>query len=80
MQGEDEDPQCEFEKKERKGALDHAMGLLKPKYRDIIDFDIYFNLTDQQIADKLGIPIDTVLTQKKRAKKKLETLLRPLEQ
>lgn len=53
-----------------------AVSRLDAKYREVIELYHYENLTYEQIAGTLGIPIGTVMTRLFRARGKLAELLR----
>jgi RNA polymerase sigma-70 factor (ECF subfamily) len=55
------------------------MGKLTPKYRLMLEMRYFEELSYQEIADQLGIPIGTVKAQLFRAKELLNDLLRSSE-
>ena len=52
-----------------------ALGQLDGKYREVIELYHYENLTYDEIAGTLGVPIGTVMTRIHRARKKLAEIL-----
>jgi RNA polymerase sigma-70 factor (ECF subfamily) len=52
-----------------------ALSRLDPKYREVIELYHYENLTYDEIAGTLGVPIGTVMTRIHRARQKLAVLL-----
>lgn len=73
-----EDPPRDCEKKEANEIVARALDQLDPKDRELIHLKYRECLTDQQIADRLSIPIGTARTREKRVRKKLKPLLRRL--
>lgn len=77
MQGSDElmqipsglNPEQSFISKEDNRRLDEALANLTPAYRQIIELRFWQDLTYEQIAEKLKLPIGTVKTQIYRARK-----------
>ena len=53
-----------------------ALARLDPKYREVIELYHYENLTYDEIAGTLGVPIGTVMTRIFRARGKLAELLK----
>jgi RNA polymerase sigma-70 factor (ECF subfamily) len=65
---------------EKKGEMiDKSLDLLEPKYREPIILYYFENLTYQEIADILKIPISTVGVRIKRAKEKIKNLIKMYE-
>lgn len=77
MQGSDElmqipsglNPEQSFISKEDNRRLNQALESLSPAYRQIIELRFWQDLTYEQIAAKLNLPIGTVKTQIFRARK-----------
>lgn len=61
--------------KENNTALEHAISQLKEDYRVIIRLRYYFELSYEEIAKKLHIPIGTVKANLHRAKKMLSKIV-----
>jgi RNA polymerase sigma-70 factor (ECF subfamily) len=61
---------------ERRGAVRGAIDSLPPDYRDVIVLRFMEELTYDEIARHLGVPVSTVETRLHRAKKQLRQLLR----
>jgi RNA polymerase sigma-70 factor (ECF subfamily) len=60
-------PDALFEQAHLKGMLQSAIEKLPAHYRDVLFPRYYDDLTFQQIADRLGKPLDTVKSQHRRA-------------
>ena len=63
---------------ERRGAVQRAIDSLPEDYRDVIVLRFMEDLTYDEIARHLGVPVSTVETRLHRAKKQLRELLREL--
>jgi RNA polymerase sigma-70 factor (ECF subfamily) len=61
---------------ERRGAVRRAIELLPSPYRDVIVLRYMEELSYDEIARHLGVPVSTVETRLHRAKKQLRSLLR----
>ncbi len=73
------DPEERFIQHQRVVHLHALMGKLTPKYRLMLEMRYFEELSYQEIADQLGIPIGTVKAQLFRAKELLNDLLRSSE-
>ncbi|QDT02463.1 ECF RNA polymerase sigma factor SigW [Rubripirellula lacrimiformis] len=73
----DQDPALPIIHDEARQAVQHAIENLSPTYREMIELRINENLTFQQIADQLNIPIGTALTRMRRALQRLRDDLAP---
>jgi RNA polymerase sigma-70 factor, ECF subfamily len=60
-----------------RSTVDWALGRLPPQFRAAIVLREYYDLTYQQIADALDIPIDTVKSRISRGRQALAELLMP---
>lgn len=65
-----------LEKDEEVTKVNRAVGKLAQKYREVIRFYYFKELSYLEISDKLKLPLNTVRTRLKRAKKFLERELR----
>ncbi|HVO30249.1 MAG TPA: sigma-70 family RNA polymerase sigma factor [bacterium] len=63
---------------EAKRAIATALSALDPKYREVIELYHYENLTYDEIASTLAVPIGTVMTRLFRARGKLAEKLHSL--
>jgi len=63
---------------ERRGAVHRAIDALPPDYRDVIVLRYMEELSYEEIARHLGVPVSTVETRLHRAKKQLRQLLREI--
>jgi RNA polymerase sigma-70 factor (ECF subfamily) len=70
------DPEAEFGDKDRAAVLRHCLGALSPEHSEIIDLVYYQQSSIKDVADVLGIPLNTVKTRMFYARKRLATLLR----
>ena len=52
--------------------VEHAFQRLPPAWQEVVRLRIHQNLTFQEIADRLGIPLGTALTQMRRALERLK--------
>ncbi len=71
--------ETEFEKKELYNELYKAIDSLKPKYRAIIIATEFEDTSFQELSDRWDVPIGTLLSQKSRALKKIQTKLKNLK-
>jgi RNA polymerase sigma-70 factor, ECF subfamily len=63
---------------ERRGAVQGAIDALPPDYRDVIVLRFMEELSYEEIARHLGVPVSTIETRLHRAKKQLRQLLREI--
>lgn len=56
-------------------ALDHALGAIRPEYREAIVLRYHEGLSDREIAEIMDLPIGTVKTYLHRARKELASIL-----
>jgi len=70
------DPSVILEKSENSITITEALSKLKPIYRDIIKYRYYEDMSYEDIAKILSIPIGTVKAYLYRAKKALITIIR----
>jgi RNA polymerase sigma-70 factor (ECF subfamily) len=52
--------------------VEHALRKLPPAWQEVVRLRIHQNLTFQEIADRLGIPLGTALTRMRRALERLK--------
>lgn len=69
------DPGAVAESIELSAGIAEALGTLDGKYREVIELYHFEELTYEEIAEVLGIPLGTVMTRLFRARKKLATAL-----
>jgi RNA polymerase sigma-70 factor (ECF subfamily) len=70
------DPEERFIYQQRKVILRDLMKRLRPKYRVMIELRFFEELSYQEIADRLSLPVGTVKAQLFRAKELLYEILR----
>ena len=68
-------PASLFSMKERARVFQEALGALSPKDRRILELRHFDELSYQEIADRLGIPIGTVMSRLFHAKRRLRARL-----
>ena len=68
-----------YKQVEAKHDLDQAFSGLKPAYRTILDLAFYQELSYEEIADILALPLNTVKTHVRRAKEALRSHLEKYE-
>jgi len=68
-------PESESIKKQNYATLEDAINKLKPQYRNIIKLRYYKELSYEEIANRLHIPIGTVKASVHRAKIKLAQII-----
>jgi RNA polymerase sigma-70 factor (ECF subfamily) len=68
-------PEIDFLSKESKEQLEKSLTHISPKYREVLVLYYYEELSYQEIADVLRIPVATVGVRLKRAKTALEKSL-----
>jgi RNA polymerase sigma-70 factor (ECF subfamily) len=69
------DPEAEIRHKDRATVLRHCLGALSPEHSEIIDLVYYQQSSIKDVAEILGIPLNTVKTRMFYARKRLATLL-----
>jgi RNA polymerase sigma-70 factor (ECF subfamily) len=69
-------PESRLAEWERRGVVQGAIDALPPDYRDVIVLRFMEELSYEEIARHLGVPVSTVETRLHRAKKQLRQLLR----
>src|SRR3989344_197568 len=70
------DPEAHFIKKQKVEMLRELVDKLKPKYKQLIEMRYYDELSYEEIADKLELPIGTVKAQLFRARDFLYQVLK----
>lgn len=70
------DPADECVRNELAGALGDAIAALPVEQRQVIEAQVLDGLTFQEMAARTGLPINTLMTRKKLAIKRLATALR----
>jgi RNA polymerase sigma-70 factor (ECF subfamily) len=73
-----EGPEGRVAEWERRGAVERAIDTLPDDYRDVVVLRFMDDLSYDEIARHLGVPVSTVETRLYRAKKQLRQLLREL--
>lgn len=68
-------PAAELERRELGGALDRAVGALRPEYREVMLLRFRENLAYEEIAEITGLPLGTVKTHIHRARKEMAEVL-----
>ena len=72
---EDEGPERRLEQKQARGAVARALGQLKPRYREILLLRFQQGLAYHEIAEVMGLKMNTVKVQLHRARKQLASEL-----
>jgi len=67
----DLNPEQRLEKTQRIAILRQIVDQLKPKYRDLVKLRYFKELTYEEVADALGLPIGTVKAQLHRSREQL---------
>lgn len=62
------DPEEEMIRKQKKEVLRQFIDQLKPRYRQLIELRYYENLSYEEIAERLNLPLGTIKAQLFRAK------------
>jgi RNA polymerase sigma factor (sigma-70 family) len=75
VEGPDETPQLFLEKREDLCRLRLALTMLSPKLRRAVEEEIYVGGTKREIAERLGVPVQTLLTRRKDAIGELRAIL-----
>ena len=73
------DPEERFMREQRQDLMRQLMSRLSDKYRQMIELRYFEELSYQEIADTLNLPIGTVKAQLFRAKELLQEILRQSE-
>lgn len=73
----DDDPVARMIENETRDRLRACIEQLPENYRDVIQLRIHNNLSFEQIADRLDIPLGTALTWMRRATQRLRRELEP---
>ena len=68
-------PADELERRELGGALDQAVGALRPEYREVMLLRFRENMAYEEIAEITGLPLGTVKTHIHRARKEMAEIL-----
>lgn len=68
---DDLDPEKKMEKKQRIAILRQIVDQLKPKYRDLVKLRYFKEMTYEEIANTLVLPIGTVKAQLHRSREQL---------
>ena len=71
IQSTDLNPQQKMEKKQRIAILRQIVNQLKPKYRDLVKLRYFKEMTYDEIATTLDVPIGTVKAQLHRSREQL---------
>ncbi len=79
--GEPEEPwfEPEIESRETDQLLEGAVKALDPKFREVVTLKIWGGLTFQEIADTLGVPLNTAASRYRYALEELRRTLRNVE-
>lgn len=72
---DESNPELEMQRKQNYATLNDAIDKLKPSYRTIIKMRYYDELSYEDIAQKLNVPIGTIKASLHRAKSILATLI-----
>jgi RNA polymerase sigma-70 factor (ECF subfamily) len=64
-----------IEQKNKEIDLTKALNTIKVKYREVLVFKYYLDLSDQEIADMLELPLGTIKSRISRAKMILKDIL-----
>ncbi len=74
------DAEIRFDESIATEALEEALAKLAPMYREIILLHYHESLTLQEVAETLGIPVNTVKSRDRRALAALRKLLEPAKE
>ena len=69
-------PEEEFMSTQRKELIHEMVKLLKPRYRDMIQMRYFEELSYEEIAEKMNLPMGTVKVQLLRARNQLAEILK----
>ena len=75
LASKDLNPEQKMEKKQRIAILRHIVDQLKPKYRDLVKLRYFKELSYDEIASTLNIPIGTVKAQLHRSREQLFSIM-----
>jgi RNA polymerase sigma-70 factor (ECF subfamily) len=70
-----DDPEVIAQKKSKGAALQNCLGALSNEHRSVIDLVYYHEKTIEDVAQIMGVPINTIKTRMFYARKKLSELL-----
>jgi RNA polymerase sigma-70 factor (ECF subfamily) len=70
-----DDPEVALERKDRSAIVRRCLTELSAEHREMIDLVYYHQKSTQEVADIVGIPVNTVKTRTHYARKKLWALL-----
>ena len=70
-----EDPEVALERKDRSAIIRRCLTELSAEHREMIDLVYYHQKSTQEVADIVGIPVNTVKTRVHYARKRLSALL-----
>jgi RNA polymerase sigma-70 factor (ECF subfamily) len=73
------DPEEKFVKKQKIKMLHEIVKKLKPRYRELVELRYFQELSYEEIAQKLDIPLGTVKAQLFRAREFLQGILKNVE-
>jgi RNA polymerase sigma-70 factor, ECF subfamily len=73
------DPREEFAKEEKQKKVFQALNNLPDKYREVLVLRHIEQLSYEEIAQTLSLPLGTVMTQIHRARSKLAEILKPIQ-
>ena len=69
------DPEEELIREQKKESIRQIVDKLKPRYRELIELRYYEDLSYEEIAEKLDLPLGTVKAQLFRAKDLLQQII-----
>jgi RNA polymerase sigma-70 factor, ECF subfamily len=70
-----DDPEVALERKDRSAIIRRCLTELSAEHREMIDLVYYHQKSTQEVADIVGIPVNTVKTRVYYARKRLSALL-----
>ena len=73
------DPEEKFVKKQKIKLLQDIVKKLKPRYRELVELRYFKELSYEEIAQQLDIPLGTVKAQLFRAREFLQGILKNVE-
>ena len=71
----DDDPEAEVAERERSGQLEEALAELSSEHQAVLVLRVVQDLSYDEIAQTLNVPIGTVMSRLSRAREKLRTLM-----